>query len=312
MKDFQETRDLLCELTKAKQVEILMGSGTLANDAIAGQLALLCKPGLILISGEFGRRLVKHANGAKLFFETLEIPEGQAFQREELERAIKATSGIEWIWGVHCESSTGVLNDLVMYKEVCADHGLKLCMDVIGSIGRVPIDLSDIYLASATGGKGLGSRSGLSMVFHKYDFQPAPDFLPCVLDLGIYQENEGIPYTIQPSLLRALQESLRRHDWEKRFQEVRGWSISIRRKLAEIDAPILAPDSCAMPAVVTVALPEVHSSETVGNALHEQGVSISYRSSYLLERNWIQAHMSVEENIPAEQFVLHLKKQLTR
>ncbi len=155
VKEFQHMRDVLCELTRADQVEVLMGSGTLANDAVAGQLSLLCKPGLVLISGEFGRRLIKHANGAKLFFETLEIPEGQAFERLELERALKANPAIEWIWGVHCESSTGVLNDLEMYKYVCAKYDIKLCVDIIGSIGRVSIDLSGIDLASCTSGKGL-------------------------------------------------------------------------------------------------------------------------------------------------------------
>jgi aspartate aminotransferase-like enzyme/predicted N-acetyltransferase YhbS len=310
--DFQAARTLLCELVNAQQVEIMMGSGTLANDAIAGQLSLLCKPGLILISGEFGRRLVKNANGAKLFFQTLEIPEGQAFQRPELEKALNENPGIEWVWGTHCETSTGVLNDLEMYKQVCAKHGLKLCMDCISSIGTVPVDLAGVYLASTTSGKGLASIAGLSMVFHNHDVQPAPDDLPCALDLGIYQQSKGIPYTIQSNLVHALLAALKSHDWEKRFEDVRSWSRTIRRKLAEIDAPILAPDSCAMPAVVTIVLPEIHSSEVVGDALKEHGILISYRSSYLLERNWIQACMMGAENKPAEKFVRLLKKQLVR
>jgi aspartate aminotransferase-like enzyme len=185
-------------------------------------------------------------------------------------------------------------------------------MDCISSIGTVPVDLSGVYLASGTSGKGLASISGLSMVFHNHDLQPAPDFLPCVLDLGIYQANNGIPYTIQSNLVYALLAALKTHDWGKRFEDVRGWSTTIRRKLAAIDAPILAPDSCAMPAVVTIALPEIHSSETIGDTLKEHGVLISYRSNYLLERNWIQACMMGAENKPAEKFVRLLKKELAR
>jgi aspartate aminotransferase-like enzyme len=311
VKDFQLVQELLCELVHAEQVEILMGAGALANDAVAGQLALLCKPGLILVSGEFGRRLVKNANGAKLFFETLEIPEGQSVDRIALEQQLKKTPDTEWVWGAHCETSTGVLNDLEMYKEVCASHRIKLCMDCVSSIGTVPVDLSGVYLASGSSGSGLASSSGLSMVFHNHDIFPAPDFLPCVLDLGIYQEGCGIPYRIPPNLIYVLLSALREFDWEKRYEEVRGWSRSIRRKLAAIDAPILAPDSCATPAVITVALSETHSSEIIGDALHEQGVSISYRSNYLLERNWIQAHMSDVKNTPDEPFIHHLKKHLS-
>jgi aspartate aminotransferase-like enzyme/GNAT superfamily N-acetyltransferase len=311
-KDFQKARDLLCGLVNADQVEIMMGPGTLANDAIAAQLALLCKPGLILVSGEFGRRLVKNANGAKLIFQPLEIPEGQAFSRSDIEGALNKYPGIEWIWGTHCETSTGVLNDLDMYKDLCADRGIKLCMDCISSIGTVPVDLSGVYFASGTSGKGLASIAGLAMVFHNHDLTPAPDFLPCVLDLGIYQTSNGIPYTIQSNLVYALLAALKTHDWGKRFEDVRGWSTAIRRKLAAIDAPILAPDSCAMPAVVTIALPEIHSSESIGDTLKDHGVLISYRSNYLLERNWIQACMMGAENKPAEKFVRLLKKELAR
>ncbi|VGO22400.1 Soluble hydrogenase 42 kDa subunit [Pontiella sulfatireligans] len=313
MTDFQAVRRQLCKLVNAEQVEILMGSGTLASDAIAGQLALLCQPGLVLVSGEFGRRLIENANGAKLFFHILEIPEGQAFQPADLEQELKAHPDIAWIWGTHCETSTGVLNDLEMYKAVCDGRGVKLCMDCISSIGTVPVDLAGVYLASGTSGKGLGAASGLAMVFHNHDFEPAPDDLPCCLDLGRYQAAQGIPFTVQPSLVHGLQTALQAHDWNERFEDVRDWSKSIRRKLAEIDAPILAPDSCAMPAVVTIALPALHSSEAIGDTLKDHGVHISYRNNYLLERNWIQASMmGPEHHRPAEKFVRLLKKELAR
>jgi len=312
IEDFQRVRDLLCELTGAQQVQIMMGPGTLANDAIAGQLAMLRKTGLILVSGEFGHRLVKSANGAKLFFHLLEIPEGQAFRHEEITQALKNHPEVEWIWGTHCETSTGVLNDLEMYKQICSSRGLQLCMDCISSLGTVPVDLSGVYLASGTSGKGLASISGLSMVFHNHDFEPAPDDLPCVLDLGIYQQHQGIPYTIQSNLVYALLAALQTHDWKKRFEDLRVWSKTIRRQLAEIDAPILALDACAMPAVVTIALPEIHSSTKIGDKLKSHGVLISYRSHYLLERNWIQACMMGAENKSSEKFVRLLKMELSR
>jgi len=39
--DFQRIQQTLCDLVGASHVEIMLGSGTLANDAIAGQLSLL-------------------------------------------------------------------------------------------------------------------------------------------------------------------------------------------------------------------------------------------------------------------------------
>jgi len=312
VKDFQRVRQLLCEMSGAGQVQLLMGSGTLANDAIAGQLVLKESTGLVLVSGEFGRRLQKHARGARLKFHTLEIQEGQAFEAKVIEQALDDHPDIEWIWGTHCETSTGVLNDIEMYKSICAARNIRLCLDCISSLGTVPVDLTGVYLASGTSGKGMASIAGLSMVFHHHDLAPAPDSIPCALDLGIYQQHEGIPFTIQSNLVYALLASLKRDDWQKRYEDVRSWSKSIRQQLTEIDVPTLAPDSCAMPSVVTIPLDKSHSSEVIGETLRNHGILISYRSGYLLERNWIQACRLGEESKPAEKLVRLLKKELNR
>ena len=57
-------------MTKAKRVQIMLGTGTLANDAIALQLRSLKGKGLVLTNGEFGNRLVGHASRAELRFDT--------------------------------------------------------------------------------------------------------------------------------------------------------------------------------------------------------------------------------------------------
>ena len=56
-----DTKRRLCEITDAPNVEILLGSGTLANDMVAAQLSVHSEPGLILSNGEFGDRLIDHA-----------------------------------------------------------------------------------------------------------------------------------------------------------------------------------------------------------------------------------------------------------
>ncbi len=67
IEEFQTAKQLMRELTGARNVELLLGSGSLANDAIAGQLSLLNEPGLILSNGEFGERLMDHAERFGLF-----------------------------------------------------------------------------------------------------------------------------------------------------------------------------------------------------------------------------------------------------
>ena len=58
--------------------------------------------------------------------------------RRDLEVAL-AQGDVDWLWLVHCETSTGVLNDLSMLKEACAQGGIQLAMDYISSIGTMPL-----------------------------------------------------------------------------------------------------------------------------------------------------------------------------
>jgi aspartate aminotransferase-like enzyme len=282
------TKRLLRDLVGARHVQILVGTGTLANDVVAAQLSLAGGRGLILTNGEFGDRLVDHAGRLGLAHEVHRPESGEIFERDPLERALDRGAGIEWLWAVHCETSTGVLNDLDMLRDVCGRRGVRLCLDAVSSIGTVPVDLRDVVLASGVGGKGLGAYPGLAMVFHDQPVRPAPGALPRYLDLGLYAEAAGVPFTHSSNLLSALEAALLDLRPERRFGEIARLAGWLRRELRERGLVIVAPDAHASPAVITVALPRGIDSGRAGRELEKAGFLLGYRSAYLLRRNWIQ------------------------
>ena len=99
IKDFQLVRKRLCKLTGSKRVEVLMGSGSLSNDAVAAQLSLEKGEGLILSNGEFGERLIDHANRFALNFNLIRLSWGEVFDPEQIENALVQNPNIKWIWG---------------------------------------------------------------------------------------------------------------------------------------------------------------------------------------------------------------------
>ena len=310
VRDFQSVQKVLCELVNARYVQIMMGPGTVANDAIAAQLALLPGRGLILVNGEFSRRLVNYARGAKLSYETLEVSEGDAFSVEAIGKVLRNKDDISWLWAVHCETSTGALNDVKELQGICEKHDVKLCLDCISSIGIIPVDLGGVYLASDTSGKGLVSVSGLAMVFHNHDLCSTPDAIPNSLDVGYYQDKGGIPFTLQSNLLYALSESLAELDWAERYKKIEAWSISTRKLLARAGLSTLVDESSSLPAVITVVVPAGISSADIGDELKERDILVSYKSSYLLERNWIQFCMMGNDQQSARKSVRILKRLL--
>jgi aspartate aminotransferase-like enzyme len=284
--DFRATKKLLCDLTSATKVEILLGSGSLANDAIGGQISLLGQRGIILSNGEFGDRLIDHATRLGLEFDLYQMAWGEPFDYAEIGRRV-AAAGAAWVWTVHCETSTGILNDLEELKRLAAKQHLKLCLDCISSIGTLPVDLTGVYLASCVSGKGLAAFPGLSMVFYHHDVKPAPKLLR-YLDLGYYAAQQGIPFTHSSNLIHALQTSLKRTSWQDKFAQIRDTAIWLRARLRELGFQIVAPDPHASPAVITLALSPELSSKSVGWQLQKAGYLLSYKSDYLLHRNWIQ------------------------
>jgi aspartate aminotransferase-like enzyme len=112
--------------------------------------------------------------------------------------------------------------------------------------------------------------------------------LPRYLDLGWYDEHQGIAFTHSSNLVQALDAAVRQHDWEKKFVEVAEVSIRLRARLRELGFRLLATAAEAMPGVVTIVLPAEQSSSDFGQKLQKAGFMLSYNSDYLRGRNWIQ------------------------
>jgi len=288
MDHFNELRSVLCERVNAPRVQIMMGSGTLANDVVAAQLSVLPGRGLVLVNGEFGNRLHDQAIRAGLDYDVVQVDEGKTFSRKMLEKKIRQNDRLAWIWTVHCETSTGVLNDVEMLRKLCNEHGLKLCMDGISSIGSCEVDLQDVYLATAVSGKGIGSLPGLAMVFCREDVVSGNRQLPRYFDLAYYEAKQGIPFTISSNAIYALNAAVNNSDWQTRFRNVEHWSEELRAEIEETGLSILAEKQCRAPHVTTIVLPDSVSSLETGKLLEDEGILASYRSEYLIDKNQIQ------------------------
>jgi len=286
--EVQSTKQLLCELTQAGHVALLFGSGTLANDVVAAQLSLGPGPGLVLSNGEFGVRLADQARRFQLRFEHLEFSWGEPLDLALVAAKLADVPAPAWLWCAHCETSTGVLNDLAALKLLCSQHGTKLCLDAISSLGTLPVDLTGVHFASGASGKGLRAYPGVAMVFYHHPVRPANESLPRYLDLGLYAAAEGVPFTFSSNLLHALDAAVRGVAWEQRYAELQETSARLRAKLQELDFELVGGAVRTSPAVITVALPPELNSLTLGRLMQEAGFLLSYHSEYLRRKNWIQ------------------------
>jgi len=286
--DFAATKDILCQLTGARSVELLAGSGTLANDVVGAHLSLVPGRGLVLSNGEFGERLADQARRFKLDFELLESSWGEALDLDAVRAKFAATNPPAWVWCAHCETSSGVLNDVNSLRELCARHGARLALDCISSLGTVPVDLRGVYLATGASGKGLRAYPGISMVFYNHEPGGETATLPRYFDLGYYASQQGIPFTFSSNLLHALHAAVKRVDWPRRFAAIATMSTALRSRLIEMGVTLVGQGAQTSPAVLTIALPADVNSTELGRQMQDAGFLLSCHSDYLRQRNWIQ------------------------
>ena len=303
---FEATRARLMALAGAPHVQILLGSGTLANEAVAGQLSLLEGPGLVLSNGEFGQRLVEQAQRWGLRHQVFQQPWGEALDLAALASRLAETPRTRWVWAVHGETSTGVLNPLEALKALCLAHGADLALDCVSTLGGVAVSLVGVRFASATSGKALAAYPGLAIVFHDRPLEPSA-WLPRYLDLGTWDCGEGTPFTHSSNLVGALLEALGRCEGPGPFAALAQQAQRLRHTCETVGMPLLAPSQSAHPCALTLALPAYVSAETFGEAALARGIQLGWQSGYLRTRNWIQVCLMVphpEEDFAALQNVL--------
>jgi len=274
-------------LTGANYVQLLQGTGTLANDAVAAQLSLREGKGLILINGEFGTRLKDHALRFGLEFDVLEIAWGVQFKEAKIAKIMQA-GHYKWLWAVHCETSTGIVNELHMLKRLCEAYKISLAIDSVSSIGSIPVDLSGVTFASGVSGKGLLSYTGLAFVFHD-ELISKSEKIPRYIDLGTYAESNGIPYTQSTNLVSALEAALRKYEnAEEVFSRVAKRIETVKKGIEEIGLPILCGEQMNPTSIITLVMPDLTSANRLGDNLYLNGYNVHYESDYLKSRNWLQ------------------------
>jgi aspartate aminotransferase-like enzyme len=294
---FERVRSRLARLVQCRHVAILNGSGTLGNEVIAATLAAEPRPvnGLILVNGEFGQRLVRQAARFGLSFDVLSWPWGRPWDLGEVERRLASTEWrVDWVWGVHQESSTGVLNDLAGLVATASRAGCKVCVDCISSLGATPIDLSGVYLASGATGKSLGSYAGAALVFADLARLDHLDSgrTPSYLDLPAALRTLGPRFTFPSPTLCALEAALQSFQTPEQatacYEGYRRLGAQVRSRLTQIGLPPLAAEECAAPVITTFAPPGDESSETFVARCRHWGFAIGGTSGYLQERRLVQ------------------------
>jgi aspartate aminotransferase-like enzyme len=224
-----------------------------------------------------------------------------------------------WVWGVHLESSTGVLNDLPGLVRLARARGQRVCVDCVSSLGAVPLDLSEVYLATGTSGKSLGSYAGVAIVFADAAALAGRDWsrVPSYLDLAAALSNKGPCYTFPSPPVRALEAALADYATPaaatRRYAHYAALGAYVRRHLRELGLVPLAGEASASPVVTTFAPPGDQTLDGFVAMCRSWGFAIGGHSGYLVKHRLVQiATMGAVTRAECEPLFEHLHRWLGR
>ena len=193
-------------LNTEKDVYILSGEGILGLEAAC---ASLTEPGdkvLVIDNGIFGRGFddfVKMYGGEVVYFSgdyTKEI------DIEELEKFLQKENDFKYATVVHCDTPTGVLNDLSKICPLLKRYNILTVVDSVAAMVGEEIRVDDWQIDIALGGsqKAISAPTGLTIVSISEDAKNSmknrkTPIVGFYLNLTIwenYYENKWFPYTM--------------------------------------------------------------------------------------------------------------------
>lgn len=282
MHTFKKVEQELCTQLQVKQAFVLTGSGTLANDAMLVQVKQTGKQGLILVNGEFGERLKMQASRLGVQYNCFEKTWGDRFSMDEIRAAI-IHHHAKWVLLCHCETSTGQTIIIEEISTVCQSLDVAIYLDCMSTFGSMSINLKNVAMATASTAKAIGMVPGLALVFSNITVLPARN-MPVYLDLYHYRQCNGVPFTLSSSLVTGLLSALDIQNQQVARHNFKTNAHLIFERLHPVG---LIPFANASTLIFTLVLNK-RSAFDLGRILECNGVSTSFQSNYLMERNWLQ------------------------
>ncbi|MHC6181387.1 pyridoxal-phosphate-dependent aminotransferase family protein [Clostridium sp. JNZ X4-2] len=230
---YKETCENIAKLLKTKnQVRILCGEGMLGLEAACASLTEKGDRVLVIDNGIFGEGfadLVKLYDGEVVFFKG---DRKREINVEDLRRFLDKDSNFKYATVVHCDTPSGVLNNISKICPMLKEKGILTLVDSVSAMAgeNLEVDNWNIDIVVGASQKCISAPPGLSLLSISQDAflamknrkSPIKSFYCNLLIWEKYYENKWFPYTPPISDIAALktavdnvlgdEDVLKRHD----------------------------------------------------------------------------------------------------
>lgn len=150
---------------------LMQGSGTFGVESVLSSAIGDDDKLLVITNGAYGNRIVEIARILNLNYDVMQVPYNEQPSPNEINDYLRTHPNNTHVAIVHCETTTGILNDLEAIAKVVKAHNQVLFVDAMSSFGGIEIEVErlniDFIIASAN--KCIQGVPGFSFIIAKTD-----------------------------------------------------------------------------------------------------------------------------------------------
>ncbi len=262
------------------EIQMIPGSGTETIEKLVMNFCHASDPVLVLENGHYGKRIEEIA---KKWFKNVEVIHGDSFKPIDAEVIKRQRDLSRFRWGmlVHCETSSGVINDIGSICQVLHQNGVDTLVDTVSSFPFCHIPWEFISCAASTSGKWLWGPPGLGLAFIHSKLWKRPALRNCPISWDLRAQKESIEakgqfrFTPPLPLFWGLLEALKLLEAEgpkKRWKRQQEISHQLDETLEGLDLKILGEKSQLIAGLRNVILPSTMSWIDLFEGLRSDGL----------------------------------------
>ena len=247
---------------------LVQGSGTFGVEATLGTLITPGQRTLILENGAYGKRVVTILERIGREVSVLHWSEDQQIDPAVLDNTLREDPAIEHVVVVHCETTTGILNDMEAIGRVTQAHKRRLIIDGMSAFGAIPIDGESVPFDAliASSNKCFEGVPGMAFALVAREWLELAEGNAHSVSLDLYEQWRGLEasgqwrFTPPTHVLAAFDQALKEHR-EEGGVAARHARYSANRDvlvqgMRELGFETLLPDMVQAPIIVTFLMPD--------------------------------------------------------
>lgn len=190
----QQIRKQLLALARVNEPDyttiLMQGSGSFGVESVLTSVFGKDDKPLVLTNGAYGERMVKILEYAGISYQQYQVDYAKTFDISVVEDYLKNNNDISHIVVVHCETTTGMLNDICALGQLAKHYEKNFIVDAMSSFGGIEIPMHDwsIDFLISSANKCIQGVPGFSFILANTEKLKATKGWAKSLSLDLYEQ----------------------------------------------------------------------------------------------------------------------------